>query len=261
MVALKYKLDKFEGPLDLLLQLIESADLDITEVSIAQVADQFMEYLEQVEEPARNATHSVAGGEKSEELADFLVVASRLLLIKSKVLLPNLDLGNEESGEDLEKQLKIYKEFHEASKNIEKILLEKKILFAREKIPMDVDVIFNPPKKINSQNLKQIFKEILKDIEPIIKIPEKAMERVVSIKEKIKSITNKIQNGLTNFDELIKDAKNRTEVVITFLGILELVKQRVAKVKQDDKFGEISISRVHTSEDASSRDKNKVYAE
>ena len=68
------KLNQFEGPLDLLLQLIEAADLDITEVSIANVAEQFMVYLEQVEE------------KKPEELADFLVVAAKLLLIKSRAL-------------------------------------------------------------------------------------------------------------------------------------------------------------------------------
>jgi len=229
MTTLEYQLDNFQGPLDLLLQLIEESNLDITEVSIAQVADQFMEYLESVEE------------KNPEELADFLVVASRLLLIKSKVLLPSLDLGNEETGDDLEKQLKIYKEFYDASKNIEKILLQKKVLFAREKIPIDIDVIFNPPKNIDNNKLKKIFLEVLKEIEPIIRIPKKAMLRAVSIKEKINQIANKISQGLTNFDELIADAKDRTEVIITFLGLLELVKKRTASVKQDDKFGEITI--------------------
>ena len=144
------KLEKFEGPLDLLLQLIEQADLDITEVSIAKVVEQFMIYLEQVEE------------KNPEELADFLVVAAKLLLIKSRALLPNLFLGDEDDGLNLESQLKIYKKYYDASKIIEKILAEKKVLFTREKIPVDVEVIFNPPESLTTEKLQKIFLSLLK---------------------------------------------------------------------------------------------------
>ena len=99
----KVKLEKFEGPLDLLLQLIESADLDITEISLSQVADQFMRYLIEVE------------NKNPDELADFLVAASRLLLIKSRILLPNLHIEDEGEAMELEIQLKIYKEYYEAN--------------------------------------------------------------------------------------------------------------------------------------------------
>ena len=139
------KLEKFEGPLDLLLQLIEQADLDITEVSIAKVVEQFMIYLEQVEE------------KNPEELADFLVVAAKLLLIKSRALLPNLSLGDEDDGLNLESQLKIYKKYYDASKIIEKILAEKKVLFTREKIPVDVEVIFNPPESLTTEKLQKML--------------------------------------------------------------------------------------------------------
>ena len=139
------KLEKFEGPLDLLLQLIESADLDITEVAIAQVADQFMEYLGQVEE------------KRPEELADFLVVASRLILIKSRVLLPSLHLEEENDAVILENQLKIYKEYYEASKKIEDILASKKVLFAREKVLSKLESVFNPPADLGGDKMKKIF--------------------------------------------------------------------------------------------------------
>ena len=227
------KLEKFEGPLDLLLQLIEQADLDITEVSIAKVVEQFMIYLEQVEE------------KNPEELADFLVVAAKLLLIKSRALLPNLFLGDEDDGLNLESQLKIYKKYYDASKIIEKILAEKKVLFTREKIPVDVEVIFNPPESLTTEKLQKIFLEILKEIEPIIRLPKKSMLRAISIKEKIENIRNRIFSALSlNFKDLVAESKNRTDVIITFLGVLELVKQRVVIVKQDSMFEEIIIEKL-----------------
>ncbi|HPA25879.1 MAG TPA: segregation/condensation protein A [bacterium] len=229
----KVKLEKFEGPLDLLLQLIEGADLDITEVAIADVAEQFMKYLELVEE------------KNPEELADFLVVASKLLLIKSRVLLPNLKIDAEDDGLNLATQLKIYKEYYEASKNIEKILAEKKVLFLRDKIPVDLEVIFNPPKDLNTEKLKKIFLEILKEIEPIIKLPQKSMLRAVSIKEKIESIRQRILAVASiNFKDLIKGSKDKTDVIITFLGLLELVKQRVVLVEQNNLHDEIIIKKI-----------------
>ena len=226
------KIEKFEGPLDLLLQLIESADLDITEVALSEVADQFMQYLSQVE------------SKNSEELADFLVIASRLLLIKSRVLLPDLHIDDELDAIELETQLKIYKEYYEASKKIEQILTSKKVLFVRSKIPLDIEMLFNPPKNLDSERLKKIFLQIIKEIEPIIKLPQKSMLRAVSIKEKIEYIKNRILSGMNlSFSDLIKESKDRTEIVVSFLGILELVKQRQVVVKQTNMFEEIILEK------------------
>ena len=107
-----FKLEQFEGPLDLLLRMIEEEKMDVTQVALSKVTDQFIQYLTGIEE------------KQPEELADFLVVASKLLLIKSRVLLPQVVL--EEDGSDLEKQLRIYKEYLEASKILHKIILKKK---------------------------------------------------------------------------------------------------------------------------------------
>jgi segregation and condensation protein A len=231
-MSYKFKLEKFEGPLDLLLQLIESADLDITEVALSEVADQFMKYLATIED------------KNPDELADFLVVASRLLLIKSRILLPNLHIEDESEAFELETQLKIYKEYHEASKKIENILAEKKALFVRNKIPLDIEVIFNPPKNLEGNKLKKIFLEVIKEIEPVVKLPKKSMLRAVSIREKIEHIRNQILSGINlNFSDLIKESKDRTEVVVSFLGILELVKQRHVVVKQDNMFEEITLEK------------------
>ena len=117
METYKVQLESWQGPLDLLLQLIESQEMDITKVSLATVADQFIAYM--------NANPNL----KLEETADFLVVAAKLIYIKSKALLPTLEI--EDEGIDLEKQLKMYKEYLEASKKIQKILHKKKFCFMK----------------------------------------------------------------------------------------------------------------------------------
>src|SRR3989344_4119781 len=93
-----FKLEEFEGPLELLLKLIEDEKLDITTISLAKVSDQYLAYIKNEEELP------------SEEVADFLVVAAKLIYVKSKYLLPALQL-EEEDGEDLEQQLKIFREY------------------------------------------------------------------------------------------------------------------------------------------------------
>ncbi|MFH1457394.1 MAG: segregation/condensation protein A [Patescibacteria group bacterium] len=229
-MSYKVKLEKFEGPLDLLLQLIENADLDITEVSLSQVADQFMQYLVEIE------------NKNPEELADFLVAASRLLLIKSRILLPNLHIEDETEALELEIQLKIYKEYYEATKKIETILAEKKVLFVRDKILFDKDIMFNPPENLSAEKIKKIFLEVLKEIEPIIQLPKKSILKAISIKEKIEQIKKKILSNMNlSFSDLIKESKTRTEVIVAFLGVLELVKQRTVIVKQEEVFKEIII--------------------
>ncbi len=225
------KLEKFEGPLDLLLQLIESAEMDITEVSLAQVTDQFIHYLAQAE------------SKNPEELADFLVVATKLLLIKSRILLPNLHLDEEDEALELETQLKIYKEYYEASKKVKEILDKQKVMFAREKIPLDIEVIFNPPENLGVEKLKKIFLDVIKEIEPVVKLPKKSMLRAISIKEKIEKIKNKIMQGISlSFGEMIKDSKDRTEIIVTFLSVLELVKQKIVVVRQNKMFDEIILT-------------------
>ena len=110
---------------------------------------------------------------------------------------------------------------------------------------MDIEVIFNPPKNLGVEKIKKVFLQILKEIEPIIRLPKKSMLKAVSIREKIKSISDKVMHGIKlNFNELISDSKNKTDVIVTFLGVLELVKQKTVVVKQDNKFGDIVVEKI-----------------
>ncbi|MFA5358843.1 MAG: segregation/condensation protein A [Patescibacteria group bacterium] len=228
---MKYEIisEQFSGPLDLLLGLIEGRELDITKISLAQVADDYLRYVRQNQ------------GINPEEMADFLVVAAKLILIKSKVLLPNMEI--EEEG-DLEVQLKLYKEFLEASKLIEAMIKKKKFSLSREKLPVGIEPEFNPPKNLNSSKMAQIFRIVIDRLEPLIKLPERTVRRVVNIEEKIRHIRDYLVSKIqTTFRELVGRG-DKAEAIVSFLALLELVKQRTVELNQDEMFGDISIKKV-----------------
>ena len=133
---IEVKIDQFKGPLDLLLDLIKREKLDITQISLAKVTDQYLEYIESIKEI------------EAEEVVDFLLVAAKLLVIKSKVLLPKEDEDEDES--DLVWQLRIYKAYLEASKKIDKIINQKNFLYTRQ-VAIRSEVDFSPPKSITKK--------------------------------------------------------------------------------------------------------------
>lgn len=230
--AYKIKIEQFEGPLDLLLQLIEKDKLDITEISLGNVTEQYLENLNQIENLY------------PEELADFLVVATKLLLIKSRTMLPYIYPEDEEEG-DLEEQLRIYKQFLEATKKIDKIIKNGRYIYAREQVKLnDIQVKFSPPENIKASHLKEMFIGVLKRLEPVVKLPKVALIKVISLKEKISHIQNEIiKKAELSFSELLHNAKDRTEIIVTFLALLELTKQKVISVEQNKLFDEISVKK------------------
>jgi len=227
------KLEEFEGPLDLLLRLIEGQEMDITKVALAKVADQFISYVNNSEDLPTS------------EVADFLVISSKLLLIKSKVLLPSLDIDDEEAS-TLEKQLKIYKEYHEASKIVRQKLTENIFLFSREKPIRVFTPKFSPPANIGLKDLSSIFAKALIKLEPIVNLPSKMIKKTMSIREKIKHISDLILEKVSyNFRQLLSQAGGKTEVIISFLAVLELVKQKSLDVEQTEGlFSDITITKL-----------------
>jgi segregation and condensation protein A len=231
----KIKIDQFEGPLDLLLQLIEQQKLDIAEVSLAQVTEQYIQCL-----------HEAKDQISLDELADFLVVAAKLLLIKSRVLLPYLHVKEEEE-QDLEAQLKIYKQFHEASKIIQKIISKHQFSFSRPHLLVGKDIGFRPPKNLTVQRLTKAFVRVLDKIEqqPFVRLPKDVIKKTINISEKIEQLKNQIFKEATmNFQKIISQAKDKTEVIVSFLALLELVKQKAITVEQGSIFDDITIRRL-----------------
>jgi len=231
-MSLNLKMEKFEGPLDLLLQLIEREELSISEISLSKIADQYLESLKEV--AARDP----------EELADFLVVAAKLLLIKSRELLPS-SAPIEEDGPSLETQLKMYKIFWEAAQKLDGLLKKKRRLYFRDKLPASIAPRFAPPPSATMEKMRAIFLEVLVKITPIIKYPEERMKRVVSIQEKIDRITELMGKTSTmRFHEILEGSKDKTEVVVNFLALLEMVRNRSVSAEQNKEFGEIVISKI-----------------
>lgn len=221
--------EQFSGPLELLLQLIEQEELDITKVSLAQVAEQYLRYVQ-----ASPQIHP-------DELADFLVIAARLLLLKSKVLLPNLELPDE--GPDLATQLKLYKEFATAAKGIEQMIGQGRYSYAREKLPSGVLPEFSPPPGLTVERLAELFGNVLEHVRPLVELPQKTLERVVSIEEKIAHIRDRLVNAVkTSFRQLVGRG-DKAEAIVSFLALLELMKQRHVTLHQDELFSDITIHR------------------
>jgi len=227
----KVKLDKFEGPLSLLLQLIEKEDLDINQISLAHIADEYIEYINHKADL------------ELEELADFLLVASKLLYIKSKSLLPYLVWEDEEEeATDLEKQLKLYKAFQTASLKIEAIIKEKHFLYSRSRVALEKG--FYPPSNVTKDTLRTIYSVLINSIEPLVKTKEVMQKKIVSIKQKMGDLRDRIsKSAKLKFHEFVGKTKDKTEVVVSFLALLELIKQRIIDVEQNDLFQDITINR------------------
>ena len=225
------KLEQFEGPLDLLLSLIEEEKLDITKLSLAGVADQYLEYI-------KNNKNI-----KLESLADFLLVASKLILIKSKALLPLLQFSEEEEAEikDLSKQLEEYKKFKDVSVKIAALADRKNFSFTRE-VFEGVGPLFYPPENINVFDLKKYFQLVLAEIPVIEKLEEEFVKEIMTLEEKINDLQKMIKEKVEiSFSELTVDAKEKVDIIVSFLAILEMVKQKVIDVQQNEIFREIKL--------------------
>ena len=226
------KLNNFEGPLDLLLQLIERQELNITEISLSQVTEQFFAYLDKLEK------------NHSSELADFLVIAAKLIYLKSKNLLPYLYPDEEESGQTLTDQLKMYKTYVDASVNIQNLWKRDRIAYGRDESPLKMSD-FIVPRNARVEDLKISFEQLLKRLKPIQPLPEATIDHAVSIKQTIDNIMAILkQNKKFSFIKLLNDSKNRTEIIVSFLAILDLLKKKDIIVRQINSFADMEVERI-----------------
>ena len=245
---IEFTTEKFSGPLGLLLSLIESEEMDITEVSLAKIADEYVTYIR------------AAKDIDPEELADFLVVAAKLLFIKSKALLPYLYTGEEEEEiNDLEKQLKMYKEFVAASQKIKEIIAGRHWLFLppltknrRSQFNLPV---FSAPAKLTAEVLRDRYLALLDNLERQLqkakeeKLPEETLEAKISIDDQIISIKKMLLDKIrVNFSKLLAAAGTKTEIIVNFLAVLELAKQKELIFEQSELFSDIHISSTISSE-------------
>lgn len=215
--------DSFSGPLGLLLELLDQNKLEIKDVSLAQIADQYLAYLDSHEVP-------------SDELADFLLIASRLIYLKTKGLMPYLRIEEEEENvAGLEEQLRLYRLFMEAAGKIEsryegndKMFVRPFVKFQSEQSPRFVE-----PTGVTAALLREAFGWVQKRLEPFFALQETSMERVKSVEERIGELTQAIKTRASlKFREVISGARSKAEVVVSFLALLELVRRQVVKASQ-----------------------------
>lgn len=222
----------FEGPLELLLSLIEKRKLFISDISLAQVADDYISHIKSYE----NAVNM-------SDMAQFILVASTLVLIKSKSLLPTLDLSSEEqeSIDDLEDRLKQYQKYKALSVHLRQ-RFGINIEYFRIP-PKDNLIVFAPDKNTNVSRLHETIRSVLTSMPKKEFVPKAVVQKVISLEEMMENLSDRITRSIKmSFKDFSGHGKaEKVNVIVSFLAMLELVKQGIINVRQDRDFHDIEI--------------------
>ena len=224
----------YEGPFALVLELIEKRKLLVNDLSLSQVTDDFIAHVKgQAEFPMEDA-------------ADFIQVAATLLLIKSKSLIPDLELTGEEEEdvEDFKRRLIMYEKAREAARELSRIYGRQVMVPAGERTP---EVMFAPSKDATLPNLEKALAEALAALEEVEKLPEARVRPMVTIEEMMERLLDRVQSKLSlSFKEFSGDTKEKVEIIVSFLALLELVKQGSVDAEQGEHFSDIRIKDLTT---------------
>jgi segregation and condensation protein A len=242
-VTVTYKLETFEGPLDLLLHLIDKAEIDIHEVSISEITDQYMSYLQAIQELELEVT------------SEFLVMAATLLSIKSKQLLPKppvIELDEFEDWQDdgpdpqeeLIQRLLEYRKYKLIAAELRDKEFERSLVFAKE--PEDLTPYMheqpsNPVEGLHIDDLVRAFQKALRRAARRSVVATVRRDEI-SVKDRIRDIVEVLKQFETvRFSKLIRQNMDRHEIVVTFLAILELMKMKHIRCHQHGTFDDIVI--------------------
>ncbi len=237
---LQVKLPAYEGPFDLLLDLIKKNEMDIYNIQISEITRQYLDFLSQM----KTLNLEIAG--------EFLVMAATLILIKSKMLLPNESLEEEEDGvdprEELVRKLLEYQSFKEAAKNFGVLEFERGKIFTRQisdyylkdLSPEDIGI---DTFSANLYDLLQAFHSVLTQVKKVEF--HEVFEEVITIEEKISFIKDRLAAQVEiPFKQLVSEKFTKNELIVTFLALLEIVRSKFARVKQQESFGDILIQKI-----------------
>ncbi len=239
----KVKAGSFEGPLELLLSLIESRKLFVNEIALAQVTDDYVAYIRSLSDISNN--------KRIADVSYFILIAATLILIKSKSLLPNLELTEDETEKisDLEKRLKLYQIIKNASVDI-KSNFGVKIIFSPLEHTWN-EPLFSPDPLITIDSMLASVNDVLAHIpKPQEKLTEVEVKKIISIDEVINSLTDRIQNAINiSFREFTKShnagdaSEAKVHIIVSFLAMLELVREGIIDVIQNTSFEDINITK------------------
>lgn len=244
MAEYKVKFEVFEGPLDLLLYLIKKEEVDIYEVNLTSLATQFIQYIETM----RLLDLEVAG--------EFLVMAATLMYIKSRELLPvdqQVQVEGEEEGEDprweLIRQLVEYKKFKDAAAQLAVLESRQEDVFPRLPVKLEFE---SEPTPRNEASLFDLLNAVNSVLQRFNQRPDQRdiFEDKWSVSEKIEFLMRMIsERSPLRFSQLFENVTSRSEVVVTFLALLELIRLKQLLAEQVEAFGEIEIRRAMPAED------------
>jgi segregation and condensation protein A len=227
--AFTVKIGQIEGPLDLILDLIEEKKMHVADVPLASIADEFIAFVRaQVAFPAGTA-------------AQFILVAATLLLLKSKALLPIFSLSEDEEGDikDLERRLALLAVYRTVAKRIGSYL-GRPLFFGG--LRRDTHPVFAPSKDMSAKALHEAALAVLARAPEVERLPETAVAKVVSLEEMMARLSERIERALTlTFKDFVGTPEDKREIVIGFLAILELVKRGLLNAEQEAHFSEIRM--------------------
>jgi segregation and condensation protein A len=232
----KVRLEVFEGPLDLLLYLIKRDEVDIYDISLERITQQYLEFMDAF----KVLDLDVAG--------EFVVMAANLIYLKSRSLLPaSVQPPEEETEEEdprweLVRQLLEYKKFKEAAQHLHEREVAQQNLFGR--LPEGPEAVERPLGEVSVFDLINAFNNVVKRLDKQEDLREIFEERF-TVSDKIEVVMKLTSSGTPlKFTELFSGMASRTEVVVTFLAILELIRLKQLRVTQQEMFGEIELRRV-----------------
>ncbi|HUY62177.1 MAG TPA: ScpA family protein [Candidatus Paceibacterota bacterium] len=231
--------DSFQGPFELVLELIEAHKLLINDLALASITEDFIQHVR------AQASFPI------EETANFIQIAATLLLIKSKSLVPDLTLTEDESADvdDLKRRLEAYEKVREAARELSRIYGRTVMFPAGERPP---ETVFAPARDFTKAALADALARVLAAREEVEALPEARVKPVVTIEEMMERLAARVQGALTlSFKEFTGSSKEKVEVIVSFLALLELVKQGAVAAEQYAAHGDIRIS--HTAPEATPR--------
>ncbi|MEK7101658.1 MAG: ScpA family protein [Patescibacteria group bacterium] len=224
------KTDSYEGPFEVLLDLIEARKLLVNDLALANITEDYIQHVR-----AQTAF-------PVEETANFIQIAATLLLIKSKSLIPDLAFSEEESAdvEDLKRRLAAYEKVREAARELSRVYGRTVMAAEGERAP---EVVFAPSRDLSAAALAEALARVLAAREVVEELPEARVKPLVTIEEMMDQLAKRVQSAMTlSFNEFSKETKERIEVIVSFLALLELVKQGAVAAEQHEVYGDIRIS-------------------
>lgn len=229
------QLPTFEGPLDLLLHLIEREALDITELSVLQVTEQYLAHLRAADQINLAA------------LADFVAMGARLLVLKSRSLLPGEqeahDGEEEESASDLVNALQEYRRYRRVAEHLRELEDEHRTAYRREAAPPEVPLPTGLD-DVTVDGLMTLFREVLERLPEEQAEPELQREPI-RLADRVSALMTELDGvRQLSFRSLIGRAQSRIEVIVDFMAVLELIKARFLEARQPEAFGEIELVRL-----------------